>query len=189
MSLKRQASQQNQFSRHVNFCKAVPDNTTLSVLQLRMQQINKLYEEFEANQNALEETVAFERLDESYVVRVQMEEYYYFCYAKLQECINYLQDQKTKAGGSQAGAGANIKQKDIKLPPVELTPFSGNYEDWTSFRDLFGSLIHSNKNIGNVQKLHYLKGNLKGDAETLIKINPSYGCKLRRSLAETHRQI
>lgn len=50
-----------------------------------------------------------------------------------------------------------------------MTSFSGEYEDWTEFRDTFHSLIHTNKSIDNVQKLHYLKSIVKGNAAGLIK--------------------
>lgn len=61
------------------------------------------------------------------------------------------------------------RQQEVKLPRIELTPFSGEYEDWTSFRDLFLSLIHNNKSISNVTKLHFLKKNVQGNAHSLIK--------------------
>lgn len=169
MSLKKQASIQNQMTRHVSFCKAVPDNSTLSLLQLRLQQVKKLYEDFETNQEAIEETFPEERLDESYVVRTQMEEYYYFCHSKLQECINYLNDRKERTEGSQGSKNGNSTRQEVKLPRIELIPFSGKYEDWTSFKDLYTSLIHNNNSISDVQKLHYLKTNVQGDAESLLK--------------------
>lgn len=60
-------------------------------------------------------------------------------------------------------------QGDVKLPKVNIPEFSGNYEDWTNFHDLFTSLIHNNAKLTNVQKMHYLKTALKGDAVHLLK--------------------
>lgn len=169
MSLKKLASQQNQFTRHVSFCKAIPNDTPISALELRLQQVNKLYAEFEANQTALEETLNHDKMEESYVVRTQIEDYYYLCYANLQERINAVNEHRANQGGSQKTVN-NVQE--VKLPKIEIAQFSGNYEDWTSFKDLFVSMIHNNKSISSVQKLHYLKSNVKGDADTLLKSIP-----------------
>lgn len=57
----------------------------------------------------------------------------------------------------------------VKLPRIQLPTFSGNYEEWPTFEDLFISLIHKNKTIEDVQKLHYLKSSVSGEAEALIR--------------------
>ncbi|XP_061728684.1 uncharacterized protein LOC133533676 [Cydia pomonella] len=57
----------------------------------------------------------------------------------------------------------------VKLPKISIPTFSGNYSEWTSFRDLFTSLIHKNRDLDDVQKLHYLKGYLVGEAEQLLR--------------------
>lgn len=56
-----------------------------------------------------------------------------------------------------------------KLPAISLPKFNGDYQDWTSFRDLFVTLIHSNDKIPDVQKLYYLKTHLTDDAEQLLR--------------------
>lgn len=100
MSLKKQATLQNQITRQVNFCKTIPDNATMSLLQLHLDEVRKLYTEFEGNQDALEESWPMERMEESHAMRAQIEDYYYYCCSKLQECIGYLSDQKLKASSS-----------------------------------------------------------------------------------------
>lgn len=56
-----------------------------------------------------------------------------------------------------------------KLPAIQLPKFSGDYKTWTSFHDLFVTLIHNNQNIPNVQKLYHLKSNLTDEAEQLLR--------------------
>ena len=56
----------------------------------------------------------------------------------------------------------------VKLPNIELPKFDGNYERWIPFRDLFESLIVSNNAFPNVQKLHYLRSALTGEAAKVI---------------------
>ncbi|XP_055848210.1 uncharacterized protein LOC129913509 [Episyrphus balteatus] len=62
--------------------------------------------------------------------------------------------------------------KYTQLPKITLPKFDGDYNSWRSFSDLFTSLIHDNNQLQPVQKLHYLKGCLSGDAEKLLKHTP-----------------
>lgn len=54
------------------------------------------------------------------------------------------------------------------LPKITIPQFSGEYRAWTSFRDLFQSMIGNNPVLSNVEKLHYLKTSLVGEAAQLI---------------------
>lgn len=58
------------------------------------------------------------------------------------------------------------------MPKISIPSFSGGYGEWTGFRDLFISLVHSDKGLDDVQKLHYLKGCLTGEAELLLRQIP-----------------
>lgn len=58
---------------------------------------------------------------------------------------------------------------DVKLPCIELPKFHGNYESWTSFFDLFTSLVDNNRILTGSQKLHYLKSSVEGEAAQLIR--------------------
>lgn len=57
---------------------------------------------------------------------------------------------------------------NVKLPKMEIPKFSGDYSQWTTFRDLFMSLVHKS-DIDNAQKMQYLKGLLSGEAEQLVR--------------------
>ncbi|CAA9997912.1 unnamed protein product [Nesidiocoris tenuis] len=56
----------------------------------------------------------------------------------------------------------------IALPPIKLPTFSGNYNDWLPFYDMFTAIVDANMNIPNIQKLHYLKSSLIGEAASII---------------------
>lgn len=63
----------------------------------------------------------------------------------------------------------NNQQPNImKLKPIEIPKFRGDYENWFSFRDLFSNLYHNNPSLTGSEKLHYLKSSLDGDAARLI---------------------
>lgn len=61
----------------------------------------------------------------------------------------------------------------IKLPTVRLPEFEGETAEWDSFWDQFDSNIHARSDLSEVDKLNYLKGQLKGNAKKLISGFPS----------------
>lgn len=66
-------------------------------------------------------------------------------------------------------ACGELPHQGLKLPPINLTKFSGEYKNWLEFRDLFDSLINSNVSLSNVQKFHYLRASLEGGAAQVIR--------------------
>ncbi|EFN85207.1 hypothetical protein EAI_14830, partial [Harpegnathos saltator] len=46
--------------------------------------------------------------------------------------------------------------------------FSGLYDEWWPFIDMFNSVIHANTTLTNIQKLHYLKASFTGEASNVI---------------------
>lgn len=62
-----------------------------------------------------------------------------------------------------------ITFSSIKLPNIQLPTFTGQYEEWPAYNDLFTSLVHNNATLTNVQKLHYLKSSVGGEAEALLR--------------------
>lgn len=58
---------------------------------------------------------------------------------------------------------------NYKLDVVELQTFSGNLTEWNAWREMFVVLVHDNKNIPTLMKLHLLRSHLKGlPLETVI---------------------
>lgn len=56
----------------------------------------------------------------------------------------------------------------VRLPELNLLTFSGDYEEWFPFFDTFQAIIHANESLEDVQKLHYLRASLTGDAKNII---------------------
>ncbi|XP_046142834.1 uncharacterized protein LOC123988088 [Osmia bicornis bicornis] len=54
------------------------------------------------------------------------------------------------------------------LPKLVLPKFAGHHKKWTPFRDLFQSMVSDNASIPEVEKLHYLKMSVTGEAAQLI---------------------
>ncbi|XP_077263140.1 uncharacterized protein LOC143898010 [Temnothorax americanus] len=76
----------------------------------------------------------------------------------------------------------------IPLPRINLPKFSGQYTEWTNFRDLFESLVASNENLSNVQRLHYLKASLTAEAALVIKNISITDANYRTAWSELQRR-
>lgn len=63
----------------------------------------------------------------------------------------------------------SVSHKEKSTPQMEIPSFSGSYQHWTSFKDLFVETIHTNPSLSNAQKMQFLKGKVKGEAEKLIQ--------------------
>ncbi|XP_058811185.1 uncharacterized protein LOC131676075 [Topomyia yanbarensis] len=57
----------------------------------------------------------------------------------------------------------------IKLPTISLPEFDGDYMQWLTFHDTFLALIHNNADVPPIQKFHYLRAAVKGEAAQLIE--------------------
>ncbi|XP_011685200.1 PREDICTED: uncharacterized protein LOC105448376 [Wasmannia auropunctata] len=95
----------------------------------------------------------------------------------------YIQQRATlmdfgKALGASAPAQTtrpptvDLTVQRTTLPQIPLPEFSGRFEDWPTYRDLFESLVIDEKSLSNIKKFQYLKGSVKGDALQLITSLP-----------------
>ncbi|KMQ85597.1 hypothetical protein RF55_15751 [Lasius niger] len=90
---------------------------------------------------------------------------------------------------SLVGPSGDIEQRSLRsesapsrsvLPRIQLPQFSGKFEDWLAFRDLF-SLSLSRRPPCQKSKFHYLKTSVKEDAEHLIQNLPSTEVNFERA--------
>jgi len=84
------------------------------------------------------------------------------------DVIRSLKAKETSVAET-AGSTPFPATKRTTLPRIQLPQFSGKYEDWPAFRDLFQSLIGKDASTSPVEKLHYLRTSLKGEADLLIR--------------------
>lgn len=57
---------------------------------------------------------------------------------------------------------------NLHLPKISIPKFDGEYLKWQPFSDIFSKMIHEQK-IPAIQKMWYLKANVSGEAERLIR--------------------
>lgn len=153
-----------------NFHKAGKSKITLSYIETRMETLEKVWQLYKQSH---EQLIAFVNRDQRTAYPYFKEDFYDQCE---EIYINYKSELKEKLRAltpkeapQQPSASEQKTNTEIKLPTINLPTFSGKYTDWPSFHDLFSSIIHNNKALDDVQKLHYLKSSLAGEAEQLLR--------------------
>ncbi|XP_011858961.1 PREDICTED: uncharacterized protein LOC105556474, partial [Vollenhovia emeryi] len=63
-----------------------------------------------------------------------------------------------------------VEKRRIKLPETPLPRFDGRFEGWLSFKNAFYSMIGSRTDLAEIDKLHYLRAALTGEAANKIRI-------------------
>lgn len=82
---------------------------------------------------------------------------------------NHPQTQAPMPGSNSRFSNNSKHSINVKLPSIELPKFSGLYEKWYEFKELYLSLIHNADFLDSVQKFHYLRTSLEGQALQCIK--------------------
>lgn len=72
------------------------------------------------------------------------------------------------AQNAQLNESHAVMQMPAALPAIELGKFTGLPSDWKTFRDTFRTIIYTNTQLSNVNKFHYLKSCLTGEAADII---------------------
>lgn len=137
-----------------------------SELKLRIGKVETLYDQYDEVQIQLECLV--DDIDLQVKDRIEFESLYYKLLSKAQDALcSYEQDKSATC--SEAGSARTNNNKLVKLPTIQLPKFSGSYENWLEFHDTFLSLIHSNDQIDEINKFHYLRASLEGTAALVIQ--------------------
>ncbi|KAL0892704.1 hypothetical protein ABMA27_014422 [Loxostege sticticalis] len=151
-----------------NFKKSPKARITKAYLETRMENLDELWKEFVENDKKIRSTSKTQdQLADEYFVEdlySATDELYIDYKSSLKELLSQqcgLHTEKLQSSPSE-----NV---DVKLPRIQLPIFTGKYEEWQTFHDMFTSLIHNNKSLTGVQKLHYLKTNLQGDPSNLLQ--------------------
>ncbi|XP_070153665.1 uncharacterized protein [Polyergus mexicanus] len=135
----------------------------------RLEKAEQLWIEFDTIQNKIED---IDDSDAQQIERSNFEDAYHELITKARRLSLTVQMPAPQIVHANAQPIVHEEQlvvrPMVKLPNIDLPKFDGNYERWIPFRDLFESLIASNISLPNVQKLHYLRSALTGEAAKMI---------------------
>ncbi|XP_055622813.1 uncharacterized protein LOC129766316 [Toxorhynchites rutilus septentrionalis] len=139
---------------------------------LRLERIDKLMESFETVQSEYEELDDNEKFVlGNNELRAKVEERYFRVKAGLisKRFAPQTHEASTSGQANPAQLSAPSSLSNVKLPTITLPEFDGDFNGWLTFHDTFLSMIHSSTEISSVQKFHYLRAALKGEAANLIQ--------------------
>lgn len=78
------------------------------------------------------------------------------------------QDRQSDDGQSRSLSDRQ-KRNALKLLQIKLPNFNGKFESWLELRDTFLTLIHSNVDLDDLEKFHYLRSALSGSASDSLR--------------------
>ncbi|XP_067204524.1 uncharacterized protein [Linepithema humile] len=158
----------------INFKKIGQKNYTtastrnrLAILQEQWSRCQQLHAEIKITASTQDRATLSYFLDESFSVAEQ--EYYEASDLFSEVLVKLVKPVAISTAAINNSGQSECNTLSILLPRIELPKFSGVYTEWSNFRDLFESLVASNESLSNVQRLHYLKSSLTGQAQLVIK--------------------
>ncbi|XP_072395063.1 uncharacterized protein [Diabrotica undecimpunctata] len=150
-------------------------------VETRLADIEPVINEFEKIQYEIENIS--ENLSEELDNRESFSDLYYSLVSQARALINSISNKhecnnrSVESFSSNLGSThlTNVDQiqysplhSQIKLPTIELPHFKGSYGRWLEYHDTYDSLIHKNPSINSIQKFHYLRAFLGGEAAQVI---------------------
>lgn len=166
---------------HIQIIGEFSTSTNQRLLVFRDRALDNTWEEFTENFHALEQVAADRATANAlYAQNHSLEDEYFETKVVLSE---YMKQPEESQDEKQARNSTFYEPKDVsmslksnfKLPPIQIESFSGEFEDWECFKDLFLSLLAQHNNLTSAQKLYYLRNALKGTALSAIKHVSSQG--------------
>lgn len=139
-----------------------------SLICTRLEVLESNWSKFQAEH----EHICLENLDntqgQAYVknrVYERCQEFYVQARSALLNRKEEIESSMPSSRASEASTPtATSTRHQMHLPRISLPVFSGDYASWGSFYDLFLSMVVNNASLNNVEKMHYLKTCLSGDA-------------------------
>ncbi|XP_070530075.1 uncharacterized protein [Cardiocondyla obscurior] len=170
--IQKRTSLKSQITSLTNlFEKQALDNTAL---KLRLARLTTLYNAFEEYNDEL----AISDPDEAHQVEfTQIQDRFYALAGRIENFLNRADTSNASTSGTNndvrsesVNSTTTIRMRRIKLPEAPLPTFDGRYENWLSFKNAFHNVIGSQTDLSEIDKLHYLKAALIGDAANKVKV-------------------
>ncbi|XP_058813142.1 uncharacterized protein LOC131677376 [Topomyia yanbarensis] len=132
-------------------------------VSIRIEHLDTVWMGLDEVQSELEN---MEETNEGMAQNLQIRSHYETSYFQIKAALkSYLPLSPSTNVIPQAYSGLSA----IKLPTISLPEFDGDYNQWLAFHDTFVALIHDNAEVPAIQKFHYLRAAVKGEAAQLIE--------------------
>ncbi|XP_059056144.1 uncharacterized protein LOC131850012 [Achroia grisella] len=162
-----------------NFKKTPKARLTETYAQVKLELLEDLWNNFKQNHQILMITTEINIHESDYIkneIYDLTEDIFTAAKCEMKEILKTFCSPNPTSDSNQTTSSQSkaptAMTPELKLPHINIPVFTGKYSEWIPFHDLFVSLIHRNSALMDVQKLHYLKSSLSGEAATLLKHIP-----------------
>lgn len=138
-----------------------PKTDNVFQLKARLSKLEAAFKDFETTQ------LDIFKLDNSAKQTKESEDFeivYYDAYASIMATIEQMEASKSGPSSEINSISNQNRSSNVTLPRLNLPIFEGHYSNWISFRDTYKALIHDTDVYSDIEKFHYLRSCLKGDA-------------------------
>ncbi|XP_074041972.1 uncharacterized protein [Leptinotarsa decemlineata] len=151
--------------------KCITDSDVLFDLQVRLERISRLIEDYDKVQSEIESLNSVDTIVEENE-RESFETNFFACVGKAKRYLASVsaggeEQDETHSRKSYASGHAplpdginKLEIRETRLPEITLKIFDGSLDSWPEFRDTFESIIHSRTNISDIEKFHHLRRHL-----------------------------
>ncbi|XP_063618731.1 uncharacterized protein LOC134791612 [Cydia splendana] len=167
------ASQEELFSQIkrllTNHKKTSSTRYTASYLKIRIESLEEYWNQFlTEHREILKSSVSVDEKKELKALYNDVEDFYMEFKTSLLELTESVTIQEGASPQVPHASQPQVVTKS-KLPPINLPSFSGDYQEWMHFKDLFISMVHNEPGLSDIHKHHYLRSSLKGEAEQVVR--------------------
>lgn len=170
-----------QITRILSYTQGERNNLEVSQIKNRKNRLKELFESFDEIQSSIEEENGLTEEGETY--RAEIEELYYNTMANCEKIIKEMEPPENTNhahinretfnnsvnNSNQVPSINSSLTPSVKLAALKIPKFTGSYEEWATFSDIFTALVHENDTISDIQKFFYLRSSLGGDAEKSLQ--------------------
>ncbi|XP_025406355.1 uncharacterized protein LOC112680475, partial [Sipha flava] len=146
----------------------------INEVRVRMECLPGISEQFEICQTQIEELDDAVEDDDHIAKRIEFKDKLYSAKALLMQLLD-AHLNSTSSSPSYSELTKYKTDTTMRLPPVDIPKFDGDWQKWTSFIDSFNAMFHHNESLAPVQKFHYLKSCLQGQPSDVIRSIPTTG--------------
>lgn len=164
----------NTFAKFIDSIKTSIDlsDDIISELELNVQRAENIFAEFDELQMLIELNCNDNIMQEEYAQREKIESSFSKKMAVAKTILKKRSKDSDSVGSSTGAVPCRQNYsglEGVKLPPIKLPIFGGDYLKWIEFKDTFDALIHDNKSLTDIQKYHYLRASLTNEALKIIQ--------------------
>jgi hypothetical protein len=141
-------------------------------IKLRMGKLEGIWNKYEEIQDRLEVIDCDSSIHDDF--RNDFETKVYDLNVKMQRIIDKHDAESSEQvhPTDASERGSSHSHSSLKLPAIKLPIFSGHYDHWIKFSDMYKAMIYENDSLLEIQKFYYRKSSLSGEAERLVSNLP-----------------